>query len=139
MAKQKTKETFKQLQKRWYGKLKEKGFEDIEKNEYEFKSVPNSTYKFTQKARMHSNSPDYGKQEYYLMASHFLNEHKFASKLESAVWAYHSEGLSYRNISRILSAAKVSKKSKDQISFIVKRLRQIMFELYGVTKAHSGE
>jgi hypothetical protein len=129
MSKKKPKEqTFKQIQNKWYKKLQEDGFEDIEKNEHELKTYSNVLTKSENNRRI--AGPINGKEAYYKLATWFVNDYKFKSNLEKVIWEYHSNGLSIRNISRVLQTAKVSSKTKDQIWFIIVRLRKAMFKFY---------
>lgn len=71
------------------------------------------------------------KQEYYIMAEHFLNEYKFKSNFERIIWEYHTNGMSARNILKTLKKAKVTDlKHHDSIADVTVRLRKIMFAQY---------
>ena len=109
-------------------RLKKDGFEDIEKNEHELKTYSNVLTKSENNRRI--AGPINGKEAYYKLATWFVNDYKFKSNLEKVIWEYHSNGLSIRNISRVLQTAKVSSKTKDQIWFIIVRLRKAMFKFY---------
>lgn len=101
----------------WYAKLKKSGFKDAEKNEHRLKQWSS---KF--KAPNIRNSWD-SKHEYYSMARQFLNNYKFESNLEKAIWEYHVEGISYRNIAKLLKKVKTSiTPNKDNINTIVNLL-----------------
>lgn len=110
----------------WYGKLKDSGFEDIEKYEY-------STYSMTDsldKQKLHADVWQ-AKQEYYLLASRFLDETEFDNEREKIIWTYHSEGLSIRNIAKILFETGVAKtNNKSTVGVVVKRLETKMKSLY---------
>ncbi len=91
---------FKKLQKKWYKKLQETGFVDIEQNEYELK---NSTtgIPFTAEETV----------KYYTLASAYLQSTDFESLTEKLIWFLHSEGETGRTIGAALSrsASYVSK------------------------------
>jgi len=70
------------------------------------------------------------KLEYYDLATRFLNEYPFESERDRAIWAYHAEGISYRNIAKILRKAKVAKLKKDTIWRIVSELKLTMKTMY---------
>jgi hypothetical protein len=109
----------------WYKKLKDEGFKDIE---HPVKDTLKSwSNQFTSKQSRNSWR---AKQEYYYMATHFLNDYKFNSKLEQIVWEYHSNGLSSRQISRVLTAAKVSTLKKSAVFNIIQRLQKLMKFMY---------
>lgn len=112
---------YKQLQEAWYSKLKESGFKDIEYADGSLKSyVPTS---FTARDPLMQSVTE----EYYRMCYHFLNEYKFESELEKVIWEYHSNGLSARNIYKILTAEGMPKwKSQWKKSSIHKRIKNLV-------------
>lgn len=117
------------LKKTWYARLKKEGFKDIEKNEYILKHY-DSYYNRQQ-------NYNYGirtqRDLYYSMATHFLNDHKFETELERVIWTYHSEGISQRSITKLLTEVKlVSWKSRFKVYQTIKKLKKIMFSLYDV-------
>lgn len=86
--------SFKALQRKWYGILKQKGFRDIEHNDYaltEYHSRLQNDY-----------SPQHylEKERYYQLASQLLHELKFQSPLHKKVWTLHAQGLPARAIAR---------------------------------------
>lgn len=120
-----SKETFKQLQAKWYKKLKDSGFDDVEKNEIYLKK-----YSYVADC-----TPDVwnAKVYYYQIAEHFLNTHTFKSPIERIIWEYHTNGISVRNISKLLKDAKVRVYKKTAVCEITQKLRKQMFEEYGVS------
>jgi hypothetical protein len=84
------------LQKKWYKKLADEGYKDIEQADGLLKS-----WNFGRKDHI-----DLGvraiRAEYYRLAGQFCYVHKFKSSLEKAIWQMHSEGISIRRISRAL-------------------------------------
>lgn len=114
---------FDKLKKLWYKKLEKSGFKDIEQDEDNLKvwtiKLSTSQYK---------NGPE--KQTYYYMASQFLNTHEFKNHIDRIIWEYHCEGISYRNISKLLRKARVSKLTYNGIYLRIKNLSKIMFETY---------
>lgn len=88
---------FRQLRDKWYAKLKEKGFEDIENtkmNSPELKKFDRVVFKKVSASEYESRT------KYYSNCSEILNTYKFKSKLEEKIWALHSEGLSLREIEK---------------------------------------
>jgi len=135
MAKRKPrKPTLNQLKTIWYKKLKAEGFKDIEQDEFNLKKwTPNLNNKYKHQEWKHS-------QDYYTLAGHFLNEYKFETKLEHIVWEYHMNGISMRNIAKILLKTKVVKKSnRTTVCLILKTLRDQMFKLYNVNTGKTYE
>ncbi len=97
----------------------EKGFEDIEKNEYSL-NLWHSEYF----ADLRRYDPDVfaAKQTYYNIAGQFLNDHKFKNAWERKVWAMHADGLGIREI-----AAKIKRPGlKDKIHITLRRLEKEM-------------
>jgi hypothetical protein len=117
------KSDFEALQKTWYEKLKRKGFSDIEKNEYDFKGTMES---FLDKRRVTWQATE----EYYRLSTHFLNDHKFASRIEQIIWEYHTNGISGRDIADILNKVRKKKILRMTVWRIVKRLENIMKDKY---------
>ncbi len=118
--------SFLKLQEKWYKKLAKEGFADAEKDENHLKEW---SAKFL---RQKSIDRFHFKEQYYYMATHFLNDHKFENELEKTIWEYHSEGISLTNIMSLLKKVKLVV-SRDTIWAIVKRHRGVMYSLYGVT------
>lgn len=117
-----SKASYKKLKARWYAKLAAEGFNDIETAAGDLKQGSN-------RIAVREKSPIVlqAKAEYYQMAYGFLNSYRFDSHIDRIIWEYHSNGLSARSISKILTAAKVIKtKNHTSIWQIVKRLRNIM-------------
>jgi DNA-binding transcriptional regulator YhcF (GntR family) len=128
MASKKTE--YEQLRDIWYKKLEDSGFVDIEKDEKSFK-----------KHILHAQSKDKNhdtatyrnsKIEYYNMATSFLNDYKFKSHLEKAIWDYHSNGISIEDITDILLRVKLIKTNRTSVWQIISSLRKKMFKKYKV-------
>lgn len=69
------------------------------------------------------------KQAYYQMASSFLEDHKFETRREEVIWAYHAEGISYRDISRLLKKVRV-KLSHTSVQTVIHKLQIAMYLMY---------
>jgi len=123
---------YQRLKKIWYAKLAATGFEDIEPNE-------NTLKKWSYSFNRHYDTADLiqAKADYYYEAGHFLNSHKFETEVERVIWEYHTNGLSIRNIIKILKKAKIRKKYKyprkgsrnydrNSVWEVLDRLRNIM-------------
>lgn len=92
---------FQKLQAKWYKKLKDKGFEDIEQDEARLKKW-SETF-FTRGDLSQSNVTIVtAKLDYYHMCRHFLNEYKFKNKTEKIMFEMHTEGLGVRVIAKKL-------------------------------------
>lgn len=108
---------FQALKKTWYAKLKSKGFEDAEQDEVNLKEWHSSIF-----MRDYDELYYKSKEDYYRLAGQFLHDFPFKNKKERRIWELHSQGISLRNIAKILSKRKKIKLNKDAISLIVTRL-----------------
>ncbi len=102
------------LRDRWYKKLKEEGFREIEdvNSNKEFLIDWHSQFfqfKYTPQEFLE-------KQRYFQMTRDFLYMHKFKSKRDKQIWFLHSEGLSCMEIANKISLSKP-------------RVHQIVFQL----------
>ncbi len=113
------KQSLKELQAKWYKKLAKAGFEDIEdvSSPREFlKEWHGSWFR----SRGHTDQ-FLAKESYFYPAGHFLTNYEFDNEVERKVWAFHSEGLSLREI-----AARMRWKSHHKATIIIKKLRKEM-------------
>lgn len=122
MSKKKTE--YERLKEVWYKRLKDDGFKDIEHDDNSINiGIPRSIQGKDDVLRQ-------SVQDYYCMAYHFLNEYEFDSELDKIMWEYHTNGLSARNISRLLKQTKVSTISRDRVWVKLRKLENIMKGLY---------
>lgn len=108
----------------WYKKLKEEGFEDIEQDENRLKTWT------TAHARYGSPTSRQAKADYYLMAEHFLNNYTFERELDRAIWEYHTNGISIRDIADTLNCTGVIKTERNAVWKIVNQLETLMKNMY---------
>lgn len=114
--------SLKELQKLWYKKAKESGFNDIEVNGYLYHW--DSSKNFTE-----ADSSNFSaKYHYYLMATEFLNMDPFDNEEDRIVWTLHSEGLSIREIKREIEQQKlpIKRKSIGSIFSRIARIKKLM-------------
>lgn len=122
--------SFKTLQEKWYRKLAKtkskeypNGFQDLEKNEYEFKkphlSVTDKRFFKSWKIKL----------EYYSMAGKFLHDYKFKNNRERIIWEYHANGISIRGIVKLLRGVRVGV-NRGNINRTLIRLREDMKKMY---------
>lgn len=116
--------TLKSLTKKWYKKLEDSGFEDIEAADGNLKRWSNKFY-LRDSTRVLFES----KQEYYRMAGHFLHETSFRNERERLIWELHSEGIGVEDTISILKTRRF-KAYKDLVHGAIVRLRKEMFEKY---------
>lgn len=114
---------YQKLKKLWYKKLAKSGFRDVEQDEDNLKLWS---------SRFARVPVLLGRQDYYIMATNFLTDYEFQSKIDEAIWAYHTEGISYRNIAKLLKKARVRKTGIVKICNKVQALQKAMYEMYGV-------
>lgn len=86
--------SFEEQKQQWYDKLRKEGFKDIETSSG-LLTKGFGKY-FRQRAQTNLN------EEYYSLARKFIWDYKFDSELERVIWEYHAEGVSYRDIVKIL-------------------------------------
>lgn len=94
---------FKNLQVKWYSKLKKSGFEDQEHDEEHLKQYSGKTG--IKDDQLRSGLTALGetyKYNYYLKAREFLDTFKFKNKTERKMWELHSEGIGIRVIANKL-------------------------------------
>ena len=118
------KTNFKLEQEKWYKKLKESGFKDIEHADGSLNVTNPRSFHFKDEDLRQSV------QDYYCMAYHFLNAYKFISELDKVMWEYHTEGLSIRNIVKTLNKAGFDKVNRTSVWKCIRRLENTMKELY---------
>jgi hypothetical protein len=122
----KRKVNYNQLKAKYYKKLKDSGFKDIEHGTdlinsgvpYLIRVAENKTTAYSETA------------EYYYMCQCFLHEHTFDTTLEKVIWEYYTEGLSYRQIESTLLKVKIKNYKRDKIWRIIKRLESLMKARY---------
>lgn len=114
MSQFKSKE-FRNLQKDWYKKLANTGFEDIEDT--------SSQNEFLKSWSSEINETG---QEYYYMAEHFLSEYSFQDDDEKLIWEMHTNGKSERDIAIAFKRRRKRGLKKSNIHCIIDRLRKMM-------------
>lgn len=122
----KTKKTeLNQLKDLWYQKLKETGFKDIENENgvIEDDGIPRSVNFQDEMQRQIV-------QDYYSMATCFLNAYKFESELEKVMWEYHTNGLPIRDIVKLINNTKVKTVSRTVVGEIIYKLTKVMKAMY---------
>lgn len=119
---------FKALKAKWYKKLKDTGFEDIEQDETYLKVWSSYFFKVNYNATLFE-----AKEDYYRMAGYFLNEHKFESEYDRLVWSMHADGLGIREIAKRLRRKKM-KAYVTLVHSVVRRLSKVMVTLHVSSK-----
>lgn len=113
---------FKDLQTKWYDKLEDAGFKDVEQDEDNLKVWESHLMikQFTPDTIMYT-------LEYYSLARAFNHDHIFLSPYHKAVWQHHSEGLTTREISDLLKRRfRTQSTSKNSIWRIINKYKKVM-------------
>lgn len=117
---------FDALKKTWYKKLKdETDFVDIEYAEDDLIKRGHSDSR-------HYKDPELRQlvQDYYCMAYYFLNEFTFESELDRVTWEYYSNGISIRNIVKLINNTAVDKTNRIRVWKLIKKLEITMKAMY---------
>lgn len=122
---------FEALKTKWYQKLQKSGFEDVESDEDNLKQWDSSLFK------RYSPHTAEAKQEYFRLAGHFLNSHKFESKREKLIWSLHAEGLSFNDIGKKLKSLGYKIHSRSSMFVTVTKLTEKMFRANGIERLNS--
>ncbi len=109
----------KKLQAQWDAKLKKSGFEDAETKSGQLKAWHKLDI-----MRRFQHSDAATKMEYFVSAGRFLYDHKFESATDRAIWELHCQGMTLREILKVLQGSQVA--SKWKVHQIVLRLKKEM-------------
>ncbi len=120
----------KKLQEIWRKRLAKSGFVDIERPNDETGMLRTTT---TSGSTIPLRRLNWELQaQYYQYATSFLNDYEFDSNLERIIWEYHSNGISTRNISKILNKVRKKKILRMKVWNTITRLRKEMKVMYGI-------
>lgn len=122
---------FKELQEKWYAKLKRKGFEDIEYDEKNLKQFSGKTSiddefgrskleRWSQWGKLPTIG-EHWKYEYSSECRAFLQTHVFKNKTEYKMFEMHSEGFGVRVIAKKLKTYR--RKVDEKIRELVRIMR----------------
>jgi|ERR1700677_914761 len=120
----------KKLQAIWAKKLKDSGFKDIENKDgrLERESAMPVVYQ-TNFGHEGAIVKFEATREYYALAGQFYHDYKFSSDIEKKIWFLHSQGVTARNIVKLVRT-KTYKANKDPLSALIRRLAAVMLKLY---------
>ncbi len=118
MAKKKYYETddFKELQKSWYGKLKDSGFNDVENFENENMIQP-EIFKV-------DKVQSFGGSEYYDFCQAVLREYNFERHVDQLIFELHTEGKSVREIEIYLQNHSDKKLKYRAINDVINKIKK---------------
>jgi hypothetical protein len=125
-------DNFKALQKAWYKKLRDEGFDDIEQDEENLK-VWHSHFFANRLKNRHTQSSWASKEEYFRVAGQFLHDHEFLDPLDKAVWELHANGLPVTKIVDELRSRRPKIKTKKKITPLLIRniVKMLVKEMIG--------
>lgn len=107
---------FKELEREWYGKLKESGFEDIEDNSTEerrLRSWHNLRFSNFSPIKICMIS------SYYSYSADLLQTHRFINEEQKRIWELHCNGLTEREI-----AKEVPRYKKSMVHYVISNVRK---------------
>jgi len=114
---------FQDLKDEWYGKLKDEGFNDIEQDEQNLKQWASSAFKHNYDKAIFE-----AREIYYRLAGRFLYDNEFCNEYEKFIWTHHSQGISIRNIIKLLKSKKAKGASLLKVNQVIKKLAKKMLE-----------
>lgn len=114
------KREFRKLQKYYYDKLREGGFEDIEETDSPKEML--KTWHSSYFQYRHGSSEFREITQYFTAARSVLNDYTFSTDTEKAIWELHAEGFSLRKISEALGI------NKDVVHKCIKMIRRSFTE-----------
>ncbi len=109
------------LQKEWYKKLADDGFEDIEYFDHSMEPRDMMVKEASKLALTHAQKFT-ATEQYYIEAGQFYWSHAFSSPLNKQVWFLHSEGIPHRKIVAKLGV------SYQSIRSIINKYKTLMFK-----------
>lgn len=118
--------SYKELKVLWYARLKKSGFNDIEDiNAPDLRL--NNADAFSKSDKYGQHTPEWrrSKEEYYQMASYFLNHYKFESNIDRIVWEYATNSIGSYAIVDTLKKTKISM-TLFEVKKILQRLKKVM-------------
>ena len=117
-----------ELKKIWERKLKKSGFEDIETKNGTLANTTHSGGNLD-KRRVTWQS----QEEYYRLARYFLNDYMFKKPVHRVIWEYHSEGISVRDIVKLLNKVRRKKTDRQTVWELIDECATEMKKMYGIT------
>lgn len=121
---------FKQLKKKWYKKLQEEGFEDVEQQssyKEEMLKCWDSFWfdnKISQIGRTFFNSTF----DYYYHATQFAQEIQSMPQVQQRIWQLHTDSISLREIALEINSPQTPI-NKDYVARIIKQIQQL-YKIY---------
>ena len=128
------------LEKIWYKKLKDFGFDDIELNGYlkdwSNRDVVHDLYSHIPMLGGNSNRliKITSKRDYYIFAEHYIVEGEFCSKDHKTIWTMHANGVGIVDITKTLNKGRKGKRTtyKRKVHETIQAIRKQMFFFYNI-------
>jgi hypothetical protein len=111
------------LQREWYRRLKDAGFEDIE-----YQSSNMLKGQSIQDSRRINPHEIAAVEEYYRLASQFLHDHEWNDNTEKLIWALYAEGIPYRAIAKELHI------TLWRTQTTIRKISSTMFKIYRIER-----
>jgi hypothetical protein len=120
---------FEALKDKWYKKLEQEGFVDVEQDENNLKVWESTAFQNRYDARNAEFT-----EEYYRLAGQFLYDYNFESEQDRTIWELHSNGYTRTQITAEIKKKKSKKnpvRGKTYIHCKIKTLEKEMLARYG--------
>lgn len=108
------------LKTKWYKKLDQSGFDDIEQDDDHLKRWHSRFF-----SSKYPTAVFEAKQEYYRLAVHFYGTYKFDSDEEKTIWTLHANGKSIREIILALKEKNIHS-YKNKVHGTIQKIAAIM-------------
>ena len=121
---------FKNLQAKWYRKLEDIGFSDIEKDEEYLHQYDNHRFNEPSKYSGFNGAVTEQfeeKKKYFEKAGELLEKDSFLDGVERRIWALHTMGYPIRRIVLVLRSEGFDR-NKNQVNQIINELQGLMFK-----------
>lgn len=122
-------QAFKQLQAKWYAKLKAKGFEDIEDVSRDDRPLKRWDANLGTNSNTDRSEVALGaRKRYYQLATHLLIDYEFTNHVHRRIWELHSQGYSAAVIARLITHMEPRYRSSS-VSRIIKNISEEMIKI----------
>lgn len=116
---------FKALQEKWYKKLKDEGFKDVEQDENHLKEWDSHAFVSRYSSKLFAS-----KQTYFELAGQFVYTYKFKTPREKLIWELHAEGKTITQISTELKRRRYKTYNRSGVHIIIQSIAKVMLKQY---------
>lgn len=117
---------FNRLKEKWYKKLEDSGYRDIEQDENHLKEWDSYAFKSRYNKHLYAS-----KETYFQLAGQFLHTFEFESKRHKVIWELHSNGMSITQIANALKSKRFKSPNRTSVHTVVQALSKEMLRIYG--------